>query len=121
MVRARRREEKMMTEWWHFLDGKKVEGRSARFGDVFDPSAGTVAHRVPLASAEETGDAIVVAAAAQPEWAAVNPQRRARVLLRFLELVEGEMDSLARPPMSSWPVRVGSGRSPSTGRDRSMP
>ena len=34
--------------------------------------------------------------AAQPAWAATNPQRRARVMFKFLELVQKEYDSLAK-------------------------
>jgi hypothetical protein len=36
------------------------------------------------------------AVAAQPGWAATNPQRRARVMMRFVELVNQHMDELAR-------------------------
>lgn len=46
--------------------------------------------------AEETRAAIASAASAQPEWASWNPQRRARVLLRFLHLANEELDDLAR-------------------------
>jgi malonate-semialdehyde dehydrogenase (acetylating)/methylmalonate-semialdehyde dehydrogenase len=51
--------------------------------------------RVPLASAHEVRAAIADAEAAQPEWAATNPQKRARVLMRFLELLRDETDELA--------------------------
>ncbi|MGL4445098.1 MAG: CoA-acylating methylmalonate-semialdehyde dehydrogenase, partial [Alsobacter sp.] len=54
-----------------------------------------VASRVPLASAAEVRAAVENARAAQPAWAATNPQRRARVLMKFLELVAAEYDSLA--------------------------
>jgi malonate-semialdehyde dehydrogenase (acetylating)/methylmalonate-semialdehyde dehydrogenase len=79
----------------HFIDGKHIEGTSGRFADVFDPNTGEVQARVPLASKSETEAAIANAEAAQPAWAATNPQRRARVLMRFLELINREMDSLA--------------------------
>ena len=39
--------------------------------------------------------AVENARAAQPGWAAVNPQRRARVMMRFLELVQRDYDELA--------------------------
>lgn len=52
--------------------------------------------RVPLASAAEVTTAVAEAARAQREWAAWNPQRRARVLMRFLDLVRSEEDDLAR-------------------------
>ncbi|MBM7774002.1 malonate-semialdehyde dehydrogenase (acetylating)/methylmalonate-semialdehyde dehydrogenase [Actinokineospora baliensis] len=86
----------MTTELHHFVAGKPVPGTSGRFGDVFDPSTGAVQARVPLATAAEVGAAVDDAARAQREWAAWNPQRRARVLMRFLELVRSEEDSLAR-------------------------
>jgi malonate-semialdehyde dehydrogenase (acetylating)/methylmalonate-semialdehyde dehydrogenase len=84
-----------MTTIAHFIDGRRTTGRAARLGEVFDPNTGRVQAEVPLASAAEMDAAIASAAAAQPGWAAINPQRRARVLMRFRELVEGEIDALA--------------------------
>ncbi|WP_017600793.1 CoA-acylating methylmalonate-semialdehyde dehydrogenase [Nocardiopsis lucentensis] len=83
-------------ELTHFVHGKHVPGRSGAFGDVHDPNNGTVQARVPLADRAETEAVIADAEAAQAEWAAWNPQRRARVLLRFLQLVDDERDTLAR-------------------------
>jgi malonate-semialdehyde dehydrogenase (acetylating)/methylmalonate-semialdehyde dehydrogenase len=80
----------------HFIGGKAVEGSSGRFGDVFNPNTGEVQAKVAFAKRSEVEHAIGIAAAAQPEWAATNPQRRARVLFKFLELVQSEYDSLAR-------------------------
>jgi malonate-semialdehyde dehydrogenase (acetylating)/methylmalonate-semialdehyde dehydrogenase len=80
----------------HFISGKQIPGDAERFGDVFDPNSGEVQARVPLASADEVAAAVSDAVGAQREWARWNPQRRARVLLKFLRLVEEEMDSLAR-------------------------
>ncbi|MBF6457320.1 CoA-acylating methylmalonate-semialdehyde dehydrogenase [Nocardia cyriacigeorgica] len=85
----------MVRELTHFIGGQQVPGTSGRFGDVFDPNVGQVQARVPLASTSEVQAAIANAAAAQPEWAAFNPQKRARVLMKFLTLVQDEMDSLA--------------------------
>ncbi|MEW2507763.1 CoA-acylating methylmalonate-semialdehyde dehydrogenase [Amycolatopsis sp. NPDC047767] len=86
----------MTAELTHFVGGKPVPGTSGRFSDVFDPSTGAVQARVPLASAAEVSAAVDAAVAAQREWARWNPQRRARVLMRFLDLVRSEEDSLAR-------------------------
>ena len=79
----------------HFIGGKLVEGRSGRFGDVFNPNTGEVQARVALADAGEMDAAVQSAAAAQIGWAAVNPQRRARVMFEFKRLVEARMDELA--------------------------
>ncbi|SOF02966.1 malonate-semialdehyde dehydrogenase (acetylating) / methylmalonate-semialdehyde dehydrogenase [Streptomyces sp. OV198] len=80
----------------HFIGGKHTPGTSGSYGDVYDPNTGEVQARVPLADRAETEAAITDAATAQREWGEWNPQRRARVLLRFLQLVEGERDALAR-------------------------
>jgi len=80
----------------HFIGGKEISGTSGRFGDVFDPNTGDVQAHVALASRDETMDAIANAATAQPAWAATNPQRRARVLFKFLELLQRDFDKLAR-------------------------
>ncbi|WP_019855043.1 CoA-acylating methylmalonate-semialdehyde dehydrogenase [Actinopolyspora mortivallis] len=86
----------MTDELEHFIGGERVAGTSGAYDDVFDPNTGTVQARVPLASAEEVDSAVRDAAEAQRTWASWNPQRRARVLMRFLELCNEEMDSLAR-------------------------
>ncbi|MFB8283020.1 CoA-acylating methylmalonate-semialdehyde dehydrogenase [Nocardia colli] len=85
----------MVRELTHFIGGQHVAGTSGNFGDVFDPNLGQVQARVPLASKSEVEAVIADAEAAQPVWAAFNPQKRARVLMRFLTLVQDEMDSLA--------------------------
>ena len=79
----------------HFVGGKSLEPTGGRVADVFDPSTGEVQARVPLATADEVRAVIENAAAAQPAWAATNPQKRARVMMRFVELVHRNMDELA--------------------------
>ena len=86
----------MVRDLTHFIGGVPVSGTSGRFGDVFDPSTGEVQARVPLASTAEVTAAIDNAAVAQLEWASWNPQRRARVLMKFLQLVARDLDDLAR-------------------------
>ncbi|MHC3429515.1 CoA-acylating methylmalonate-semialdehyde dehydrogenase [Streptomyces sp. DT18] len=83
-------------ELTHFIGGKHTPGTSGSFADVYDPNTGEVQARVPLASRAETEAAIADAARAQREWGEWNPQRRARVLLRFLQLVDQEKDEIAR-------------------------
>jgi len=84
-----------MTDIQHFINGARISGRSERFSDVFDPNTGLVQARTPLASVTEVGLAVDAAKAAQPRWAAINPQRRARVLFEFKRLVEAEIGTLA--------------------------
>jgi malonate-semialdehyde dehydrogenase (acetylating)/methylmalonate-semialdehyde dehydrogenase len=85
-----------MRELTHFIGGAHVAGASGRFADVFDPNTGEVQARAPLASRREVARAVDNAQEAQPGWAATNPQRRARVLMRFVDLINREMDPLAR-------------------------
>ncbi|NNK77239.1 MAG: CoA-acylating methylmalonate-semialdehyde dehydrogenase [Litoreibacter sp.] len=84
-----------MQELTHYIDGQHVKGTSGRFADVFNPATGEVQAKVPLANSEEMDRAVAVAAAAQPAWAATNPQRRARVMMKFVALLNRDMDKLA--------------------------
>ena len=84
-----------MTELTHFIGGKHVKGSSGRFADVFNPATGEAEKRVPLASAAELDEAVQNAAAAQVGWGTTNPQRRARVFMKFVDLLHRDMDKLA--------------------------
>jgi len=79
----------------HFTAGPRAGAAPTRLSDVFNPSTGEVQAQVGLGDAKLLDEAVKAARAAQPLWAAVNPQRRARVLFRFKHLVEAEMDTLA--------------------------
>jgi len=83
-----------MDDLYHWIDGKRAKGGSDRFADVMNPATGEVQARVPLASAQEIGAAIASAARAQVGWAATNPQRRARVMMKFGQLINQHMDEL---------------------------
>ncbi|MBR9843000.1 MAG: CoA-acylating methylmalonate-semialdehyde dehydrogenase [Rhodobacteraceae bacterium] len=84
-----------MQELTHFINGKHVKGTSGRFADVYNPATGEIQAKVPLATVAEMDAAIAAAAAAQPAWAATNPQRRARVMMKFAALIEEHMDELS--------------------------
>ncbi|MCQ0971700.1 CoA-acylating methylmalonate-semialdehyde dehydrogenase [Paracoccus sp. TK19116] len=84
-----------MKELSHWIDGKRVNGSSGRFADVFNPATGEVQARVPLASRDEIDAAVNSAAKAQKEWGATNPQKRARVMMALVGLINRDMDKLA--------------------------
>lgn len=84
-----------MKTFGHFIGGKHVEGTSGRFADVFNPATGEVEAKVALATDAELAAAVENAKAAQPKWAATNPQRRARVFMKFVDLLNQNMDELA--------------------------
>ena len=72
----------------HFIGGKEVKGTSGRTADVFEPMTGDVQAKVALASKAEVRAAVENGRDAQVEWANTNPQRRARVMMKFVELVQ---------------------------------
>jgi malonate-semialdehyde dehydrogenase (acetylating)/methylmalonate-semialdehyde dehydrogenase len=79
----------------HFIAGADAPQPGARTGDVYNPSTGQIQARVELANPAMLDKAVADARAAQPAWAALNPQRRARVMFRFKELIETHIDELA--------------------------
>ena len=79
----------------HYINGALVNGTSGKSTEVYNPATGEVIAWAPLASAEEVDTAVKGALAAQPSWAATNPQRRARVLMKFVSLLNRDMDRLA--------------------------
>ncbi|MDT5366412.1 MAG: malonate-semialdehyde dehydrogenase (acetylating) / methylmalonate-semialdehyde dehydrogenase [Mycobacterium sp.] len=79
----------------HFIDGQRTAGLSKRTADVYNPNTGQVRAQVPMGSAADIDAAVAVAVEAQREWAAWNPQRRARVMMKFVELVNQHLDELA--------------------------
>ncbi|MED5544665.1 MAG: CoA-acylating methylmalonate-semialdehyde dehydrogenase [Pseudomonadota bacterium] len=79
----------------HFIAGAHSAGDGTAMADVFDPNTGTVQAQVPLGGDAELEAAVAAARAAQPAWAALNPQRRARVMFAFKALIEAHMDELA--------------------------
>ncbi|ACB67265.1 MULTISPECIES: CoA-acylating methylmalonate-semialdehyde dehydrogenase [Burkholderia] len=79
----------------HYINGARVLGASGRFQDVFNPAAGKAARRVALADDNEVAQAVAAAQAAFPAWSETPPIRRARVMHRFLQLMNEHRDTLA--------------------------
>ena len=77
----------------HFIVGDTAE--ATRFGDIYNPSTGEIQARVPLAGADVLEQAVATAQRVQAKWATTNPQRRARVMFKFKQLLEDNMQSLA--------------------------
>jgi len=80
----------------HWIGGGLVPGSESRAGNVFNPTTGAIAARVPFASDEQVNAAVVAAREAYRGWAATPAPRRARVMFRFKELVENAADEIAR-------------------------
>ena len=84
-----------MQELTHYIGGEHVKGTSGRFADIFNPATGEVQAKVPLASSDEMSQAVEIASKAQIAWGSVNPQRRARVMMKFVDLLNRDMEKLA--------------------------
>ena len=79
----------------HFINGREVSSSSKRTADVFNPATGEVQRKVSMGLASELDDAVEKAKECQPAWAATNPQKRARVIMKFIDLLHRDMDELA--------------------------
>ena len=77
-----------------FIGGHEVAGKG-RTAPVFNPATGEQTASVSLASTAEVNDAVAVAKKAFPAWAATPPLRRARILNKFLGILDARTDELA--------------------------
>ncbi|RRH74805.1 CoA-acylating methylmalonate-semialdehyde dehydrogenase [Falsigemmobacter faecalis] len=84
-----------MQEIGHWVNGKLVAGTSGRFADVFNPHTGDVQAKIALATQAELDQAVADAAKAQVAWGATNPQKRGRVMMALVGLINRDMDKLA--------------------------
>ena len=98
----------MPTQIQHFIGGKPMPGKSGRGAPVYNPATGEQTASVPLASAAEVDEAVALARAAFPAWAMTTPLRRARILNRFLRLLEENQARLPRrsPPSTARSTRT---------------
>ena len=80
----------------HYISGQTTAGTSTRAQDVFNPATGAVTGRVSLANVQDVAAAVASAQAAFPAWADTPPLRRARVMFKYLELLNQNRDALAR-------------------------
>lgn len=80
----------------HFIGGKMVEGKSGRYGSVYNPTTGDVLAKVPLATAAEMQEAIELAHVAFPKWRDTSVAKRAEVVLKFRNLLTENVDELIR-------------------------
>ncbi|KQM52428.1 methylmalonate-semialdehyde dehydrogenase [Sphingomonas sp. Leaf208] len=79
----------------HLIGGQSASWSGERTGDIFAPTIGHVQAQVDLGTVGTVAEAVANARAAQPAWAATNPQRRARVMFQFKALIEENMEQLA--------------------------
>jgi len=79
----------------HYINGHKTNGVDDRYQDVTNPATGKVTGQVALATQSDVDSAVAAAQEAFPSWADTPPIRRARVMFKFLELLNAHKDELA--------------------------
>jgi len=84
-----------ITNIGHYIGGQVTAGASGRSQPVTNPATGAVTGNVALANSAEVAKAVAAAQAAFPAWADTPPLRRARVMFKFLELLNTHKDELA--------------------------
>lgn len=80
----------------HFINGQLFQGQGSRTSPVFNPASGEQSGTLSLASADDVSAAVLAAKEAFPAWASTPPLRRARILNRFLRILEDRIDELAQ-------------------------
>lgn len=79
----------------HYIDGARTTGASAATGDVFEPSTGSLARKVVLASQSDVDLAVASSVKAAHDWAESSLSTRSRIMFAFRELVHAHRDELA--------------------------
>ena len=79
----------------HFINGREVSSSSKKTANIFNPATGEIQRKVSLGLASELNEAVKKAKESQPAWGATNPQKRARVIMKFIDLLHRDMDELA--------------------------
>jgi malonate-semialdehyde dehydrogenase (acetylating)/methylmalonate-semialdehyde dehydrogenase len=85
-----------MNQIHQYINGASVTGASQRFQDITNPATGQVTGRVQLASRDDVAKAVANAQEAFASWSQVPPLRRARILFKFLDLLNQHRDELAK-------------------------
>ncbi|HEY5800392.1 MAG TPA: CoA-acylating methylmalonate-semialdehyde dehydrogenase [Burkholderiaceae bacterium] len=79
----------------HYINGERSDTRSGRYADVYNPALGAPVGRVAMATADEVDAAVASAAKAFPAWSATPALTRARVLFKYLQLLQEHADEFA--------------------------
>ncbi|AKM29352.1 methylmalonate-semialdehyde dehydrogenase (acylating) [Pandoraea faecigallinarum] len=79
----------------HYIHGRRVKGDAQRTQPIFNPATGKSARQLVLGGVSDVDAAVASAKAAFPAWSDTPPIRRARVMLKFLELMNKHRDELA--------------------------
>jgi len=76
--------------------GKRYVSSSTRKSPVFNPATGEQTAELPLSTLDEINAAVASAKKAQVAWGNTTPMKRARVMFKFKELLDRNINELAR-------------------------
>jgi malonate-semialdehyde dehydrogenase (acetylating) / methylmalonate-semialdehyde dehydrogenase len=80
----------------HRSGGEETRGASSRTSPVYDPATGEVQAEVVLAEPGDVDAAVAAAREAFAEWSQASLSRRAKVMFAFRELLNANVEELAR-------------------------
>jgi malonate-semialdehyde dehydrogenase (acetylating) / methylmalonate-semialdehyde dehydrogenase len=80
----------------HRIGGEETSGASSRTSPVYDPATGEVQAEVLLAEPGDVDAAVAAAREALAEWSQASLSRRAKVMFAFRELLNANVEELAR-------------------------
>ena len=79
-----------------WIGGRAYSPTTTRYGEVTNPATGEVIRHVPFANVADVDAAVAAAARAFPAWSTTPSLRRARVLMKFRDLLDRHRKDLAR-------------------------
>ena len=79
----------------NYIDGKIVKGNSSNYLPVEDPSTGEIISEVILSDNKDFNLAVESSSNAFKEWSQITPLKRSRVLSKYKELIEKDINNLA--------------------------
>ena len=80
----------------HFINGKTAKGSSKKTSKVFNPATGEQTSEVNLASKADVDLAVQKAKQAFTDWGRKPPAQRARIIFKFKELIEKNLDEITK-------------------------
>jgi aminomuconate-semialdehyde/2-hydroxymuconate-6-semialdehyde dehydrogenase len=80
----------------NFINGEPAAPRAGRYLDLIEPATGRIHSHAPASDASDIAAAVHAAKSAFPAWSNTPAQDRSRLLLRLADLIDANLDRLAR-------------------------
>jgi aminomuconate-semialdehyde/2-hydroxymuconate-6-semialdehyde dehydrogenase len=80
----------------NYVNGVLQEPRSGKYLDNYDPSIGSVYSLIPDSDARDVSEAVTAALDAFPDWSSMLVESRSAFLQRIADLIDRDIDLLAR-------------------------